>query len=226
MPSFDIIREVKPPRTYRVAAVMGQFDLQTEHIVERFRGELDLDFDWNIGVIVGNSGTGKSTIAKELFPDAYIDKFEYKAESVLDDMPEHCSIKEITQVFNSVGFSSPPSWLKPYHVLSTGEKMRVDLARAILEKRDLIVFDEFTSVVDRTVAKISSLALQKAIRRMNKKFIAVTCHFDVIEWLQPDWIFNTNNMRFFKKNLRNQNSHLGFTDVIDHYGEYLGDITI
>ena len=45
MPSFNIIREVKPSRTYRVAAVMGQFDLQTEHIVERFRGELDLDFD-------------------------------------------------------------------------------------------------------------------------------------------------------------------------------------
>lgn len=52
--------------------------------------------------------------------------------------------------------------------------------------------------VDRNVAKIGSLAMQKAIRQSDnkKQFIAVTCHFDVIEWLQPDWIFNTNDMTF------------------------------
>ena len=64
--------------------------------------------------------------------------------------------------------------------------------------KELFVFDEFTSVVDRNVAKIGSLAMQKAIRQSDnkKQFIAVTCHFDVIEWLQPDWIFSTNDMTF------------------------------
>lgn len=196
MPTFDIVKEVKPKQTFRVASVIGKFDLQSEHIVERFQGEIDLQKDWQIGIIVGKSGTGKTTIAKQLFPESYITNYQYEAETVLDDMPKNCSVDEITKAFNSVGFSSPPSWLKPYSVLSNGQKMRVDLARAILEEQELFVFDEFTSVVDRQVAQIGSFAMQKAIRKTKKQFIAVSCHFDIIDWLLPDWVFNTDLMTF------------------------------
>ena len=179
MPTFDIIKEVKPKQTFRVASVIGKFDLQSEHIVEQFKGNIELSNNWQIGLIVGKSGTGKTTIAKQLFPNSYITSFEFKEESILDDMPKDCSVEQITFAFNSVGFSSPTSWLKPYSVLSNGEKMRVDLARAMLEDKNFFVFDEFTSVVDRNVAQIGSFAMQKAIRRTNKQFIAVTCLFDV-----------------------------------------------
>ncbi len=196
MPTFDIVKEVKPTKTFRVASVIGKFDLQSENVVEHFKGDIDIPNEWQVGLIVGKSGTGKTTIAKQLFEDAYITSYEYTAETVLDDMPKECSVEEITAAFNSVGFSSPPSWLKPYSVLSNGQKMRVDLARAILEKNELFVFDEFTSVVDRNVAQIGSFAMQKAIRKTDKKFIAVTCHFDVQDWLLPDWVFNTDTMTF------------------------------
>jgi ABC-type polar amino acid transport system ATPase subunit/GNAT superfamily N-acetyltransferase len=196
MPTFDIVKEVKPKQTFRVASVIGKFDLQSEHILEHFQGNIDVPEKWQIGLIVGKSGTGKTTIAKQLFEDAYITSYEYTAETVLDDMPKECSVEQITSAFNSVGFSSPPSWLKPYSALSNGQKMRVDLARAILEKNELFVFDEFTSVVDRNVAQIGSFAMQKAIRKTDKKFIAVTCHFDVQDWLLPDWVFNTDTMTF------------------------------
>ena len=145
---------------------------------------------------MGKSGTGKTTIAKQLFSDLIVESFDYDKESVLDDMPEKSSVKDICKSFNSVGFSSPPSWLKPYAVLSNGEKMRVDLARAILSENKTFAFDEFTSVVDRNVAKIGSLAMQKAIRKSDKKFIAITCHKDVEDWLMPDWVFDTDNMTF------------------------------
>ena len=193
---FDIIKETKAEKTFRVASVIGKFDLQNEHIREHFQGEIDLSKDWQIGCIVGNSGTGKTTIAKELFGKEYITNFKYKSKSILDDFPKELTIDDITKTFNSVGFSSPPSWLKPYEVLSQGEKMRVDLARAILNKNDLIVFDEFTSTVDRNVAKIGSAAISKSIKRTKKKFIAVSCHSDILEWLEPDWIFDTNKMEF------------------------------
>jgi len=202
MPDFDIIKEVKPKKTFRVANVMGKFDLESEHIKEHFKGAIDLSNDWQVGLIVGKSGTGKTTIAKKLFPESYITSFDYNAETILDDMPEKCSVQEITNAFNSVGFSSPPSWLKPYAVLSNGQKMRVDLAKAILSENNFFVFDEFTSVVDRNVAKIGSYAMQKAIRKTEKKFIAVTCHSDVKDWLLPDWIFDTDTMTF--QNLEGQ----------------------
>ena len=198
MPNFNILRESKPKKTFRVASVMGKFDLQTEHIKEQFKGNIEFTDSWQIGLIVGSSGSGKTTIAKELFENAYVTQFNYKAETILDDMPKDISIDHITKTFNSVGFSSPPSWLKPYKVLSNGEKMRVDLANALLRPDDLIVFDEFTSVVDRTVARIGSYAMQKAIRKSDKQFIAVTCHNDVQDWLLPDWVFNTDSMTFQK----------------------------
>ena len=104
--------------------------------------------------------------------------------------------------------------------------MRVNLARAILEKRELIVFDEYTSTVNREVAKFGSYALQKAIRRLGKKFIAVTCHYDVIEWLEPDWVFDTADMRNVKKNSRDREYQLRSIRFTGLCGEYFGSITI
>jgi ABC-type molybdenum transport system ATPase subunit/photorepair protein PhrA/predicted acetyltransferase len=196
MPTFDIIKKCNPKKTFRVSSIIGRFDLLSENVEERFSGDIALPEKWQIGLIVGKSGTGKTTIAKQLFENAYITNFEYSCESILDDMPKECSIEQITNAFNSVGFSSPPSWLKPYAVLSNGQKMRVDLARAILESQQFFVFDEFTSVVDRNVAQIGSFAMQKAIRKTEKQFIAVSCHFDVQDWLLPDWVFNTDTMTF------------------------------
>lgn len=103
--------------------------------------------------------------------------------------------------------------------------MRVELARAMLES-DFIVFDEFTSVVDRQVAQTASMAINKAVHRMDKQFIAVTCHYDVLEWLQPDWVFDTNEMRCFfsiSRDLRS-NTKSGVASAAN--GRSLGVITI
>ncbi len=196
MPNFNIIKKHVPEKTFRVSSIIGTYDLQTDNIIEKFEGEINLSENWQIGLIVGKSGTGKTTISKQLFENIIVKKYNYSAKSVVDDMPKECSVKEICKAFNSVGFSSPPSWLKPYSVLSNGEKMRCDLAKAILSDNKEFAFDEFTSVVDRNVAKIGSLAMQKAIRKTNKKFIAITCHHDVEDWLMPDWVFNTDTMTF------------------------------
>lgn len=195
---FEIIKKTEPKETFRVSSVLNAFDLSIDKVCEKFKGNIPIeDKDWNVGLIVGSSGSGKSTIAKELFKDGYIFEQNYSESSVIDDMPKEKSVKEITKAFTSVGFASPPSWLKPYSVLSNGEKMRCDLAKSILEEKEIVVFDEFTSVVNREVAKTGSFAIQKAIRKMNKKFVAVACHSDIIEWLEPDWIYNTDEQRFF-----------------------------
>jgi len=197
MPSFNIVKEITAGQSFKIEQVKSGFDLQTDHIREQFTGDIAIEGkDWNVGLIVGRSGTGKTTIAKEVFPGSYSAPHTYGSGAIIDEMPAGKSYKEITQTFTSVGFSSPPSWLKPYHVLSNGEKMRVDLAFAIMSEADPILFDEFTSVVDRNIAKICAYAISKSVRKMGKRFIAVSCHDDIIDWLEPDWVYDTNSQTF------------------------------
>ena len=227
MPSFDIIKKWENPETFRTESVKGTFTLEDAKLEKRFVGTIPFEQDnWQIGVIVGRSGTGKTSIAKELFPEAYIKEFDYSHNSILDDFPEDLSVSDITKTLCSVGFSSPPDWLKRYEQLSSGEKMRVDIARALTLDKPLIVFDEFTSVVDREIAQISALAIQKAIRKTKKKFIAVTCHYDVIDWLEPDWIFCTDSMEFDKKKELTQKLQLASTHANKTFGNSLGSIII
>jgi ABC-type dipeptide/oligopeptide/nickel transport system ATPase subunit len=179
--------------------VVGSFTLAEVKLEKHFIGTLPIeDDDWQVGVIVGRSGSGKTSIAKQLFPEAYIKGFEYSHKCVLDDFPEELETGEITKALCSVGFASPPDWLKSYDCLSQGEKMRVDIARALCLDKPIVVFDEFTSVVDREIAKVSAYAISKAVRR-SKKFIAVCCHYDVVDWLTPDWVFCTDTMMFDRK---------------------------
>ena len=137
----------------------------------------------------------------------------------------NASVNEITRMFYAVGFGSVPSWLKPYSVLSNGEKMRVDLARALLEK-DFVVFDEFTSVVDRTVAKTACIAINKAVKRTEKKFVAVSCHYDILEWLCPDWVFDTNTMTSFFGNAHDLKKRTRSDDATGASGQNLDVIII
>ena len=193
MQSISIVRQCDIQRTPRVMQTEGLFDVP-EKAKEIREWEVNLPLaekEWNIGLIVGPSGCGKSVIISELFESDLIKGFNWpKDQSVIDAFPAEMGIKDITELLSSVGFSSPPSWLKPYRVLSNGEKFRVFMARVLAERRGLAVVDEFTSVVDRTVAQVGSTAIAKTIRKRGQKFIAATCHYDILDWLQPDWVYS------------------------------------
>jgi ABC-type ATPase with predicted acetyltransferase domain len=126
----------------------------------------------------------------------------------------------------SVGFASPPDWLKSYACLSQGEKMRVDIARALCLDQPLVVFDEFTSVVDREIAKVSAFAISKAVRRSKKKFIAVSCHQDIVDWLDPDWVFCTDTMEFSRKKEAGRPLNSKSIGAALPCGRYFGSIII
>jgi GNAT superfamily N-acetyltransferase len=199
MPTTTISVSVPIQRTPRVQQVEGLFDLPPSRQAE-LRWEVVLPLDeqlWQIGLIVGPSGCGKSTIARRLWPLQLAYNLAWPADrAVLDAFPEGQSIKEIVALLSSVGFSSPPAWLRPFHVLSTGQQFRVRLAVLLAACPDLAVMDEFTSTVDRTVAQIGSHALAKTVRQRGQKFIAVTCHEDVEAWLNPDWVYRPDANTF------------------------------
>jgi ABC-type lipoprotein export system ATPase subunit/GNAT superfamily N-acetyltransferase len=195
----DIAVSSEIERTARVVQVEGMFDVPPSKRTEQ-RWSVDLPIEeksWNVGLIVGPSGCGKSTVARQLFGEALGRAFAWPAtRAILDGFPSVMGIKDIVELLSSVGFSSPPSWVKPFGVLSNGEQFRVTLARLLAELPELAVVDEFTSVVDRVVAQVGSAALEKTVRRRGQKFVAVTCHEDVEAWLRPDWVYRPSEQRF------------------------------
>jgi GNAT superfamily N-acetyltransferase len=192
-------------RSPRVQQVEGYFDLPARSQSER-AWDVELPIEerpWHIGLVVGPSGCGKSTIARHLWPAFhYADPAWPVDASILDVFPDELSIKEIVALLSAVGLSSPPCWLLPFHALSTGQQFRARLAWLLAAHPDLVVLDEFTSTVDRTVARLGSHALAKAVRRRDQRFIAVTCHEDVEEWLQPDWVYRPATNTFTWRSLQ------------------------
>ena len=238
MPLVTVKLETAVRRTFRVEQVAGMFDVPIE---QRLKHELTaevpgLDEPWTIGAIVGPSGSGKTTLARAAFGKAiYKPRAWPKDRAIVDvlgcgaGVPPAAemngrrdafpTIKEITRVLVAVGLGSPPAWLKPYHVLSTGERFRADLARCLLaagrnltqrrrgaedehrhslcasaplREHSLLVVDEFTGALDRTIAKTTSAALARLLRTPGSpiRFVAVTCHRDILPWLAPDWILD------------------------------------
>jgi GNAT superfamily N-acetyltransferase len=246
MPTVDVTVNCPVYDSFRVQQVAGMFDVPiAARASERFCVEMpDLGDGWQIGLIVGPSGSGKSTIAREMFGQRLFRHEAWPEDRAVVDCLGDRPIKEITALFTTVGFSSPPSWIKPYRVLSNGEQFRCDLARALAAEEGrtgeretprhgdgentvtrqvspsprlpnsqppspnpqppLVVFDEFTSVVDRNVARVVSAAVAKGIRsgRIGCRFVAVACHYDIAEWLAPDWVIDMASSAFSRRCLQ------------------------
>jgi hypothetical protein len=106
----------------------------------------------------------------------------------------------VTGALAAVGLGDVPAWLRPFHVLSNGEQFRAGLARLVVDAPERAVIDEFTSVVDRQIAKVGAAAFAKAWRRnKGKQIILLSCHYDVLPWLQPDWVYDTRTGEVKKK---------------------------
>ena len=147
----------------------------------------DLPSYWGIGVIVGASGTGKSKLLAQF-------------DGELEPRPEWDNSRSIASHFDdpidaseklsAAGLMSVPEWVKPYSVLSNGQQFRADLARSLYNCARI---DEFTSVIDRNVAKAASSSMARYVRKNGiEGIVLATCHRDILEYLEPDWVIDTD----------------------------------
>jgi hypothetical protein len=198
----------------RATQVEGMFGMEPATSIER-QWSVDMPLDgkpWAIGLVVGPSGSGKTTVLEEVFDHGVssVDAEWPSRSAVIDGFEDEIDTDDIVRTLTGVGFSSPPAWLRPWGTLSTGEQFRADLARTLLWARlsgSVAVVDEFTSTVDRTVAKTASVAVSKLLRVLPEpgklaakpgeylfdklpRMVAASCHYDIIDWLQPDWLLD------------------------------------
>lgn len=183
--------------SYRAARVKSLFNAESGATFS-LSAELPIDdTSWSIGVIVGPSGSGKTSIGRQLWGGAAFADFDdwLSDRPIVDAIAPSGGFDDVTAALAAVGLGDVPAWLRPYAVLSNGEKFRANLARVICEAPAQIVIDEFTSVVDRQIAKFGALAFSKAWRRLSKtggnQCVLLSCHYDIIDWVEPDWVFDT-----------------------------------
>lgn len=158
------------------------------------------DLSWKVGLIVGPSGSGKSSIGKMMFEGVDIHNLSagWGSGPIIEEISPNVLFNEVTSALSAVGLGDVPAWLRPFGVLSNGEQFRAGLARLICEKPDLVIVDEFTSVVDRQIARVGAAAFGKSWKKTEGKAVLLSCHYDIIEWLQPDWVYDTAEARFYR----------------------------
>ena len=203
----EVHNKVSDFNSYRAARVKSLFNAESGCNFDLEIDNVDLSGDWNIGVVVGPSGSGKTSIGRQIFGENKI--YDYTQgwspdKPIIDDIAPNGDFNEVTAALANVGLGSVPSWLRPFRVLSNGEQFRAGLAKIVCEKPYEIVIDEFTSVIDRQIARIGSQAFQKAWRRGNPKgkVVLLTPHYDILDWIQPDWVIDTKTKTFVRGVLR------------------------
>ena len=201
MKKIEIHHRVSDYDTYRAARVKSLFNAENGCNFDMIIEGVDLSGYWNIGAVVGPSGSGKTSIGRKIFDSDKIINLAAGWSSdrpIVDDIAPGGDFNKVTGTLAAVGLGDVPAWLRPFRVLSNGEQFRAGLARLICDKPAEVVVDEFTSVIDRQIARIGTYAFQKAWRRENPtgKVVILSPHYDILDWLQPDWIIDTKDKTF------------------------------
>lgn len=192
---IDVLNKCPDFNTYRAARVKSLFNPERGDAVP-IRADIDIDGDdWQIGLIVGPSGSGKTTIGNAVFGGGRVVDLYGGWDNglpIVEAIAPAADFNAVTGALASVGLGDVPAWLRPFKALSNGQQFRAGLARLTVDAPTDVVVDEFTSVVDRQIAKIGAMAFAKAWRKnKGKRIILLTPHYDILEWLQPDWAYDT-----------------------------------
>jgi ABC-type ATPase with predicted acetyltransferase domain len=79
--------------------------------------------------------------------------------------------------------------------LSEGQRARAAIAVGLARGADVLLIDEFASMLDRVTARALSLSLAAHVRRTRGVLIVATAHSDVLAWLRPDVIVRCEQMQ-------------------------------
>lgn len=197
MKTYELVLESPAWDSFRCQKAANSLDIDIKKKLRHdFKIEADIDTAFNVGLIVGASGSGKTTLAEKIYGADSLKRILNPDMPVLEQFPESFTYEDCVRYLMGVGLSQVPCWIRPALTLSNGQKERAEIALQMSRDDELIVIDEWTSVVDRTVGKIMSECIQKWARKCDKRVVLLSCHYDVMDWLQPDWIIDANKQSF------------------------------
>lgn len=188
---------IEPARSFRCQKAANSLDIDTAaKLSHHLAVDCDIDAPYNVGVIVGASGSGKSSLARALWGEDALQRTLDPAQTVIDQFPAEMNYDDCVRLLSGVGLTQVPCWIRPAWTLSNGQRERAEIALKMARAPEHVVIDEWTSVVDRTVGKVMSFCVQKWARATQRRVVLITCHRDVLEWLDPDWVIDCDKREF------------------------------
>lgn len=201
MQTYNVILKSEVSKTYLCKRAADSLDIDAEKkSVHSLSITADLKTDYNVGLIIGASGSGKTTLAKQIFGDDCFKIVLNEKLPILEQFPKNYTYDQCADLLSGVGLTQVPCWIRPVFTLSNGQKYRAEAALMMCSD-EISIIDEWTSVVDRNVAKIMSFCIQKHARNQKKRVVLLSCHYDVIDWLNPDWIIDCNKESYQDRRL-------------------------
>ena len=152
------------------------------NVVERLRVP-DLPEDFGIGCILGPSASGKTAVLQHLFGEPR--QCEWPADKAIVSVVAESPSESVARL-SSVGLNTIPAWLRPYGLLSNGERQRAFLARTLGSGS---VVDDFGTEVNHQAASSMAAGVAKFARRSGmRRVVVATMQPKLVAWLQPDWL--------------------------------------
>jgi ABC-type dipeptide/oligopeptide/nickel transport system ATPase subunit/predicted GNAT family acetyltransferase len=206
MQSFIVRLQSSISQSFRCQKAANSLDIDVEKkSIHELKVAADIKSPYQIGLILGASGSGKTTLARQIFGKDFEKPLLDPSKPVIDQFPPVWTYEQCAEALAGMGLTSVPCWIRPAYTLSNGQRARAEAALQMArmpaaeapgEPGAPIVIDEWTSVVDRTVAKVMSHCIQKWARRTGRRVILLSCHYDVLEWLNPDWVIDCNTQSY------------------------------
>ncbi len=204
---LSISSQYRVPQTASVRTIMDCFGLEGEAVSRRLFSDLDIEASaGNIIFISGVSGSGKSLLLKAIDPNfgspnvkisrKTNDKnSEYSVgwlRQLPNDIPlieyfsEKWGIEKALKALNQVGLAEAFVYIKPYDLLSRGQRYRARLAELVIRDDQVWLIDEFCADLDPLTAKIVAHSLRKlVIHQQRIAFIAAANHSHFLDALRP-----------------------------------------
>lgn len=200
MQDYVVKLQAEASNSFRANKAANSMDIDVaKKLTHELRVTADITTPFSVGLIVGASGSGKSTLARQIYGNEFETPRLDLARPVIEQFPKEWTYDQCVSALTGMGLTSVPCWIRPAGTLSNGQRARAEAALQLSSKSTAekpVVIDEWTSVVDRTVAKAMSVCLGKHARRTGNPVVLLSCHYDIMEWLAPDWVIDCNTQTY------------------------------
>jgi ABC-type lipoprotein export system ATPase subunit len=201
-----VISRYEIPHTRNTRMVMDAFGIRGEALEQSVLGPINVDASaGNIFFISGTSGSGKSAFLRALdtsdastAPTLAVSGQGIRGYSsgwirplpsdvpIFEYLADRYSPQRALTALSQVGLSEAFVFLKPFPILSRGQRYRAMLADLLLRDNQVWLIDEFCSDLDPLSARIVCQNLRKQVMRSRRIcFVAAANHGHFLHALRP-----------------------------------------